>query len=231
MNRDITNVIRYFMDEWLPPVIRDNKYFMYPLFHYAFNGKNIKTMMDFKSLVHTMSDEEYEKVYRELDPIGKYRPTDLNKKCVQFILDQVTPDMESVIDIGCGRGYFLEQLVKNGAKNIWGCDLFDQVPVAGTTYKKGNIEQLPFEDKSFDVVICSHILEHVKNFDKAVDEIKRIARKKVIITVPKQRYYYYTLDLHIRFFYAPEELAGAMKMENYTVHTLNGDFVFVGYIQ
>ncbi len=231
MNRDVTNVIRYFMDEWLPAVIRDNKYFMYPLFYYAFNGKNIKTMMEFKSLVHFMSDEEYERVYRELDPIGKYRPTDLNKKCVKYILDEVTPQMESVIDIGCGRGYFLEQLVKKGANNIWGCDLFDAVPVAGTQYKQGNIENLPFPDKSFDVVVCSHILEHVKDFDRAVSEIKRIAKKKVIVTVPKQRYFYYSLDLHIRFFYHPAELAAAMKMTKYKVETLRGDFVFVGEIE
>ncbi|OJU75674.1 MAG: hypothetical protein BGO09_12175 [Bacteroidetes bacterium 47-18] len=228
MNRDVTNVIRYMMDELLPPVIRDNKYFMYPFFYYAFNGKNIRTMMEFKSLVPFMSDEEYEKVYRELDPIGKYRPTDLNRKCVSHILNEVTDDMESVIDIGCGRGYFLEQLVKKGARNIWGCDLFDAVPVPGTQYQKGNIENLPFPDNSFDVVICSHILEHVKDFDKAVSEIKRIARKKVIVTVPKQRYYYYTLDLHVRFFHKEADLIAAMKMERYTIKALNGDFVFVG---
>jgi ubiquinone/menaquinone biosynthesis C-methylase UbiE len=230
MNRDVTNVIRYVMDELLPPAIRDNKYFMYPFFYYAFNGKDIKTVMEFKSLVNFISDEEYERIYRELDPIGKYRPTDLNKKCVEKILSEVTEDMESVIDIGCGRGYFLEQLVKKGAKNIWGCDLFDAVPVQGTNYQKGNIEHLPFDDKSFDVVICSHILEHVKDFDKAVNEIKRIAKKKVIVTVPKQRYFYYTLDLHVRFFYHPAELAAAMKMEKYEIFTLNGDFVFVGHI-
>jgi SAM-dependent methyltransferase len=216
------------MDELLPPIIRDNKYFMYPFFYYAFNGKKIDLMMDFKSRVPFMSDEEYETVYRELDPIGKYRPTDLNKKCISYILSQVTPNMESVIDIGCGRGFFLQKLVEKKAKNIWGCDLFDAVAVEGTTYQQGNIEALPFPDNSFDVVICSHILEHVKDFDKAVSEIKRVAKKKVIVTVPKQRYFYYTLDLHIRFFYAKAELAAAMKMEKYSVVSLNGDFVFVG---
>lgn len=184
--------------------------------------------MEFKSLVHKMSDKDYEELYRTYEPMGKNRPTDLNKKCVHYILDQVTPDMESVIDIGCGRGYFLERLVAHKAKNIWGCDLFDDVNIPGTQYRKGNIESLPFADNSFDVVICSHILEHVKNIEKAVAEIKRIARKKVIVTVPKQRYFYYTLDLHVRFFYVAEELASIMNMENYSVKNLHGDFVFIG---
>lgn len=230
MRREVTNVIRFMMDELLPPIIRDNKYFMYPFFYYAFNGKNIKEMMEFKSIVNFISDEEYERLYKEMDPMGKYRPTDLNQKCVRYILDQVTDDMENVLDVGCGRGYFLKKLVEKNAKNIYGCDLFDSVPVPGTTYVKGNIEALPFPDKSFDVVICSHILEHVKDFDKAVSEIKRVAKKKIIVTIPKQRYFYYTLDLHVRFFYVAAELAAAMKMEKYEIATLGGDFVFVGEV-
>jgi ubiquinone/menaquinone biosynthesis C-methylase UbiE len=216
------------MDEWIPPVIRDNKYFMYPFFYFAFKGKNLKVMMEFKSLVHSMTDKEYEEVYRNLEAIAKHRPTDLNKQCVAYILEHIDPAADGVIDIGCGLGFFLKKLVGHGVKDVWGCDLYDEMNIPGIRYKKGNIEALPFPDNSFDVVVCSHILEHVKDFDKAVSEIKRIARKKVIITIPRQRYYYYTLDLHIRFFYVAAELAAAMKMEKYTIESLNGDFVFIG---
>lgn len=228
MNRDLTNTIRYVMDEWIPPVIRDNKYFMYPFFYFAFKGKNLKVMMEFKSLVHSMTDEEYEAVYRNLEAIAKHRPTDLNKQCINYILEHIDPAAEGVIDIGCGLGFFLKKLVDHGVKDVWGCDLYDKMNIPGIRYKKGNIEALPFPDNSFDIVVCSHILEHVKDFDKAVSEIKRIARKKVIVTIPRQRYFYYTLDLHIRFFYVAAELAAAMKMEKYTVESLNGDFVFIG---
>ena len=50
----------------------------------------------------------------------------------------------------------------------------------------GEAEKLPFEDKSFDTVIS---LSAIHNFDdpsKAVDEMKRVSKSKVIITVFKR---------------------------------------------
>src|ERR1035438_10467524 len=54
MKREITNTVRYLIDNWLPPVIRDNKFFMYPVFYYWFKGKNIDKIMNFKKDVFYM---------------------------------------------------------------------------------------------------------------------------------------------------------------------------------
>lgn len=68
-------------------------------------------------------------------------------------------------------------------------------------YYQGNIENLPFEDNSFDVVMATHTLEHVIDFEKAVKELKRITKQTLCVVVPCQRAYYYTLDEHVRFFF------------------------------
>lgn len=39
-----------------------------------------------------------------------------------------------------------------------------------------DIEKMPFKDKVFDYVICSHVLEHVVNPDKAIREIVRVGK-------------------------------------------------------
>ena len=49
-----------------------------------------------------------------------------------------------------------------------------------------DIHELPFNNDEFDIVLCSETLEHVKNFDKAVSELLRIAKKAVVITVPHE---------------------------------------------
>jgi hypothetical protein len=49
MNRRLTNTIRFVMDELLPPIIRDNKYFMYPFFYIWYKGNNVKVHMEFKN--------------------------------------------------------------------------------------------------------------------------------------------------------------------------------------
>ena len=39
-----------------------------------------------------------------------------------------------------------------------------------------NIENMPLEDNSFDVIMANHILEHVENLPKALSEIKRVLK-------------------------------------------------------
>lgn len=51
---------------------------------------------------------------------------------------------------------------------------------------KENIENLSFEDCSFDIIICSHVLEHVENDKKAIEEMYRVLKYNgtAIIIVP-----------------------------------------------
>ena len=51
---------------------------------------------------------------------------------------------------------------------------------------KLDIENIDYEDNSFDLILCNHVLEHVNNDKKALEELKRILNPmgKVIITVP-----------------------------------------------
>ena len=63
MNRKITNVIRFIMDECLPPILRDSRWFMYPFFYYWFKGKNIELFMDFKSIAYDLTPAKFNKIY------------------------------------------------------------------------------------------------------------------------------------------------------------------------
>jgi Methylase involved in ubiquinone/menaquinone biosynthesis len=47
---------------------------------------------------------------------------------------------------------------------------------------------LPFPDRSFDVVLCAETLEHLDPADlvRATAELRRIARKSLVVTVPYQ---------------------------------------------
>jgi len=45
---------------------------------------------------------------------------------------------------------------------------------------------LPFKDGSFEVVKASHLLEHLKNPFKALDEMLRVATKELILKIPTE---------------------------------------------
>jgi predicted SAM-dependent methyltransferase len=52
-----------------------------------------------------------------------------------------------------------------------------------------DITELPFDSESFDVIICSHILEHIPNDESAISELHRILSKKgrAFIMIPKDK--------------------------------------------
>jgi SAM-dependent methyltransferase len=228
MKRSLTNVIRFAMDEFIPPVIRDNKYFIYPAFYFWFKGKNIKSYMDFKSYVHNLTEEEFANVYREIDIVANDRETDLNSASVNFMLKYLNKDSGSMLDAGCGRGYWLNKVSEVTSLNLTGCDFYDDVKLKRGTYVKANIENLPFEDNQFDIVTSHHTIEHVRNPDKAISELKRVAKKQLIIATPCQRYYYYTLDLHINFFPVKSILTSKINMSKYMCEKMSGDWVYIG---
>ena len=51
---------------------------------------------------------------------------------------------------------------------------------------KMDIHNMPFDDNSFDFIMCNHVLEHVENDIKALSEIKRVLKKggRAIVQVP-----------------------------------------------
>lgn len=231
MNRTITNSIRYIIDEFVPPILRDSKWFMYPFFFIFFKGKKIKLYMEFKQLVYLMNDQEYAEAYRQLDCMGTDRPTDLNQLSINYMLKNISSEATNLLDVGCGRGYWLNKLSEITTLNLTGFDMHDSVALTTANYVQGRIEKLPFADKSFDIVTCHHLLEHLKDLPAAITELKRVAKKQLIIVVPCQRYYYYTLDMHINFFPIKEYLQEVMKIEKNTCENKWGDWVYIGYLE
>jgi SAM-dependent methyltransferase len=82
-----------------------------------------------------------------------------------------------VLDVGCDKAR-LKQLVS-------GIDYLG-VDVSGTPDLKVNLEKerLPFEDDSFDCVVCSDVLEHLDNLHATFAELARVARGHIILSLP-----------------------------------------------
>jgi ubiquinone/menaquinone biosynthesis C-methylase UbiE len=97
----------------------------------------------------------------------------------------------------------------------------------GVSFVEGNIKQMPFEDRSFDVVLCTHTLEHIRSPKAAIAELLRVTKGLLIIVMPKQREYRYSNDLHINYcpyMYSFQEFVGLSGAEYFEI---GGDFVCV----
>jgi ubiquinone/menaquinone biosynthesis C-methylase UbiE len=96
------------------------------------------------------------------------------------------------------------------------------------TFLEANVEALPFPDRQFDTVVCTHTLEHVRDLAKSLSELRRLAKKKLVIVVPKQRPYRYTFDLHLHFFPYRSSLLGAFgkSLGTVSLREVGGDWLY-----
>lgn len=229
MKRSVTNAIRLVMDECIPPIVRDSRWFMYPFFLAAYRGRNVQQAMDFKRLVHQFSPQQYADFYASLNTISRNRATDLNEASIVRMLESIPVDAGNLLDVGCGRGYFLHRVHQMRPDlDLIGCDVVDKLVYEGARLVQGRIESLPFDDDSFDVVTCSHTLEHVLDPARAVAELRRVARRLLFVAVPCQRYYYYTLDEHLNFYPQRELLVAQMGLDDYRLEKIHGDWLYQG---
>jgi glycosyltransferase AglD len=84
----------------------------------------------------------------------------------------------------------LESMIEGSCLNV-GCGGHI---IKGAVNVDEGLPKLAFADNSFDTVICADVLEHIGAHKQAVDELLRVARKKVIITVPAYKWLYGEYD-------------------------------------
>lgn len=102
------------------------------------------------------------------------------------------PEKSKFLDVGCGAGYAMQK-----ASADLNCDCVGVDPEPGAhgvgRYLKGMVanekivqgfaEQIPFEDKKFDIVFSSHVLEHVNNELKSLQEMKRVLKDDGLLII------------------------------------------------
>ena len=115
----------------------------------------------------------------------RYRSRTVKRETLQTV-SLLTPHLEpaaSVLDIGCGEGYVLDELAARGVTNVQGVDIVDIRQTKDYPFRLYDGETVPFPDRTFDLVILSFVLHHVPNEKKLalLDEALRVSRAKVVI--------------------------------------------------
>ncbi len=103
----------------------------------------------------------------------------------------------TVLDAGCGEGFVTGYLKKRSrAWQITGVDLSASAIAYAKAhfghavdFRTGSLYDLPFDDGAFDTVVCSEVLEHLDEPARAAQELRRVARRGVVLSVPREPYF------------------------------------------
>lgn len=111
------------------------------------------------------------KLHAVISSIGRYQPA-------------------NILDVGCASGWFLNEMAKQfPLAECVGVDAYKPaIMYAQKKYKNirfivSDAHKLPFPNNTFDLVICTEVLEHVINPAGVMDEIKRVLKPKGIAVI------------------------------------------------
>ena len=136
----------------------------------------------------------YHKIFGRLDINTQIRARIIFKELA--IIEKEKSD--KVLDIGCGDGIFSIEPAKIGY-SVVGVDLnVKSVNYAKYFSKRSEVKidflvddasHLPFANESFDIILCSEVLEHIKDDEGAIREIERVLKQNglLILTVPSDK--------------------------------------------
>jgi len=132
----------------------------------------------------------YERAYgHDSKQPGVYAPRDWSR--LSFALDQ-TIKGGTVLDIGSNRGQFPNMLAETERyRRIVSVDVtlnrnFLPLHMDAIEYLKMSVADLEFDDRSFDVVTCFEVLEHLEPeiLLAGLSELRRVCKRQLLISVP-----------------------------------------------
>ena len=107
----------------------------------------------------------------------------------------VQADPQSLLDVGCGEAVLTHKWAQRlGERRVVGIDLDDPLLHAewkgrqapNLEYRVMKAENLPFADREFDTATAIEVLEHVPDAEHTVAEMARVARRWLLVSVPRE---------------------------------------------
>ncbi len=104
----------------------------------------------------------------------------------KMVVEQSGKDKGSILDIGCGTGYFLEVMQSNG----WDVNGVEISPSARASAQErlgkpltSNMFDLDNDDKTYDVISLWHVMEHLHDLDRTFDLLDKKLKKGGLLIV------------------------------------------------
>jgi len=89
----------------------------------------------------------------------------------------------TILDVGCATGRYVQRLRARG-RIAWGTDLLEDAEWSNSWFFRGDACALPLASGAVDCVVAFEVLEHLPHPAEYLREFRRVARRKLILSVP-----------------------------------------------
>lgn len=133
-----------------------------------------------------------------------------NEHLIRYCLAKRLVYNKVVLDIACGTGFGTKILALAQAEKVVAIDIDEEAIkkakkenfCENIVYKRGNAEKLEEKDNFFDIIVSFETIEHLKNHDKYLSQLKRVAKDEglVLISTPNKEVFGQKNPFHFKEF-------------------------------
>lgn len=135
----------------------------------------------------------------ENKPIVAYEQKMRSKTVISMLSPKVN---EKILEVGCGSGRDIVLIAQKGATCIGVDSSINMVKetqkelknrnINGVTINLGDATQLMFPDEVFDKILCSEVIEHIPDYEKAISEMARVLKPSgcLVLSTPNRNSIY-----------------------------------------
>lgn len=131
--------------------------------------------------------------YGSKNPVVRWMMAGFNRS-LSTMVQKVSP--KTIHEIGCGEGFWVMQWNSQGI-NARGSDFSSQVvelakknateeDLSAKVFKQRSIYDIDKINDSADLIVCCEVLEHLEFPEDGLRALKRVAKKHVILSVPRE---------------------------------------------
>ena len=159
---------------------------------------------------------DYDEGWAHWRDMIKYSPAPFHRRrLILKLANQIC--FKSVLDIGCGNGELLAALGRRrpGARVV-GADISQRI----ISLNRANLPKFDFHQldicsgylsEQFDLVVCSEVLEHVPDWQKALWHLRRMCRRYLVLTVPSGKVFPIDRLMGHHRHFSPDELSEGLQ--------------------
>lgn len=130
----------------------------------------------------------------------KYKEARYFKLIIQLVKIYQNKDV-SIVDLGCGNGKAMKDLIRLGYRNISGVDIsiyiIKKLKKENLNVYPGSLDNLKiFRNNQFEIGFCNDVLEHIdeKYLSQTLDEMSRICLKTIFLSICPRKSHHKSLE-------------------------------------